>query len=77
MHLSAHLLSPSRIGISLSLSVSPNPSHILLQLHPPLKMRYENWDVLLFPGASKVPIQEFKTQCFVTRDRGQGCFVQN
>ncbi|KAL2864896.1 uncharacterized protein BJX67DRAFT_373538 [Aspergillus lucknowensis] len=32
-------------------------------------MRYENWDVLLFPANSKVPIQEFKTQCFVTRDR--------
>ncbi|KAL3472442.1 hypothetical protein BJX99DRAFT_272941 [Aspergillus californicus] len=32
-------------------------------------MRYENWDVLLFPSNSKVPIQEFKTQCFVTPDR--------
>ncbi|KAL1963225.1 hypothetical protein VTN77DRAFT_8550 [Rasamsonia byssochlamydoides] len=32
-------------------------------------MRYENWDVLLFPEGSKVPIQEFRTQCFVTRDR--------
>lgn len=31
-------------------------------------MRYENWDVLLFPEGSKVPIQEFKTQCFVTKD---------
>lgn len=33
-------------------------------------MRYENWDVLLFPENSKVPIQEFKTQCFVTKDEG-------
>ncbi|KAE8377437.1 hypothetical protein BDV26DRAFT_304935 [Aspergillus bertholletiae] len=33
-------------------------------------MRYENWDVLLFPEDSKVPIQEFKTQCFVIKDRG-------
>ncbi|KAL2824760.1 hypothetical protein BDW59DRAFT_82195 [Aspergillus cavernicola] len=32
-------------------------------------MRYENWDVLLFPASSKAPLQEFKTQCFVTRDR--------
>ncbi|GAE00134.1 hypothetical protein AOR_1_1022074 [Paecilomyces variotii No. 5] len=32
-------------------------------------MRYENWDVLLFPEGSKVPIQEFKTQCFVIKDR--------
>jgi hypothetical protein len=31
-------------------------------------MRYETWDVLLFPAGSRVPIQEFKTQCFVTRD---------
>ncbi|KAE8133961.1 hypothetical protein BDV38DRAFT_273918 [Aspergillus pseudotamarii] len=33
-------------------------------------MRYETWDVLLFPDNSKVPIQEFKTQCFVIKDRG-------
>ncbi|WEW59865.1 hypothetical protein PRK78_005346 [Emydomyces testavorans] len=32
-------------------------------------MRYENWDVLLFPEGSRVPLQEFRTQCFVTRDR--------
>ncbi|PYH42196.1 uncharacterized protein BP01DRAFT_138889 [Aspergillus saccharolyticus JOP 1030-1] len=32
-------------------------------------MRYENWDVLLFPETSKVPLQEFKTQCFVTKDK--------
>ncbi|OAL70931.1 hypothetical protein A7D00_4593 [Trichophyton violaceum] len=31
-------------------------------------MRFENWDVLLFPEGSKVPLQEFKTNCFVTRD---------
>ncbi|GAT19034.1 similar to An12g00400 [Aspergillus luchuensis] len=34
-------------------------------------MRYEDWDVILFPESSKVPIQEFKTQCFVTKDKGQ------
>jgi hypothetical protein len=33
-------------------------------------MRYENWDILLFPDGSKVPVQEFKTQCFVTKDSG-------
>ncbi|KAJ5175540.1 uncharacterized protein N7482_001417 [Penicillium canariense] len=31
-------------------------------------MRYENWDILLFPEGCRVPIQEFKTQCFVTKD---------
>ena len=33
-------------------------------------MRYQNWDILLFPEGSKVPVQEFKTQCHVTRDLG-------
>ncbi|CAI7638728.1 unnamed protein product [Penicillium glandicola] len=32
-------------------------------------MRYRNWDILLFPGGSKVPVQEFKTQCFVVKDK--------
>jgi hypothetical protein len=32
-------------------------------------MRYRHWDVLLFPVGSKIPVQEFKTQCFVTRDK--------
>ncbi|KAJ4551931.1 hypothetical protein HRR78_003497 [Exophiala dermatitidis] len=27
-------------------------------------MRYQNWDVLLFPGGSRVPIQEFDTKCY-------------
>jgi hypothetical protein len=34
-------------------------------------MRYTNWDVLLFPHGSKTPMQEFRTQCFVTRDNGR------
>lgn len=28
-------------------------------------MRYQDWDVLLFPGESKIPIQEFDTKCQV------------
>ncbi|RKF72725.1 hypothetical protein GcM1_247187 [Golovinomyces cichoracearum] len=31
-------------------------------------MRYNNWDVLLFPGLSKIPQQEFKTSCHVIQD---------
>ncbi|KAI1858465.1 uncharacterized protein JN550_012598 [Neoarthrinium moseri] len=31
-------------------------------------MRYEDWDVLLFPRDSKVPMKEFKTQCHVVHD---------
>jgi hypothetical protein len=28
-------------------------------------MRYQNWDILLFPGGSRVPIQEFDTKFHV------------
>ncbi|KAH7364171.1 hypothetical protein BKA65DRAFT_572413 [Rhexocercosporidium sp. MPI-PUGE-AT-0058] len=31
-------------------------------------MRYQNWDVLLFPDQHKVPLQEFKTSCQVIQD---------
>jgi hypothetical protein len=33
-------------------------------------MRYQNWDVLLFPELSKIPLQEFKTSCSVIQDPG-------
>lgn len=36
-------------------------------------MRYTSWDVLLFPERSKVPIQEFRTQCCVVSDKGMTC----
>jgi hypothetical protein len=36
-----------------------------------LIMRYQHWDVLVFPERSKVPLQEFKTQCLVTKDHGR------
>jgi len=31
-------------------------------------MRYENWDVIVFPRDSHIPIQEFKTTCYVSQD---------
>ncbi|KAF2128120.1 hypothetical protein P153DRAFT_432501 [Dothidotthia symphoricarpi CBS 119687] len=31
-------------------------------------MRYDNWDVILFPRDSPIPIQEFKTACYVSPD---------
>ncbi|EPE27714.1 hypothetical protein GLAREA_04505 [Glarea lozoyensis ATCC 20868] len=31
-------------------------------------MRYQNWDVLVFPDQSKIPLQEFKTACQVIQD---------
>ncbi|KAI1329204.1 hypothetical protein F5Y16DRAFT_367005 [Xylariaceae sp. FL0255] len=31
-------------------------------------MRFEDWDVLLFPKDSKVPMKEFKTSCHVVHD---------
>lgn len=42
-----------------------------------IKMRYQNWDVLLFPDQSKIPQQEFKTACQVIQDHGEhahACF---
>ncbi|KAI4953413.1 hypothetical protein J4E91_002260 [Alternaria rosae] len=34
-------------------------------------MRYDDWDVILFPKDSHVPIQEFKTACFVSLEDSQ------
>ncbi|XXG94922.1 hypothetical protein Hte_001181 [Hypoxylon texense] len=31
-------------------------------------MRFEDWDVLLFPRDSKIPMKEFKTNCHVVHD---------
>ena len=31
-------------------------------------MRYQNWDVLLFPTGLRIPIQEFKTACYAIYD---------
>ncbi|KAI9677205.1 MAG: hypothetical protein M1829_002779 [Trizodia sp. TS-e1964] len=33
-------------------------------------MRYQNWDILLFPRGSKTPVQEFKTRCAVVQTSG-------
>ncbi|TVY81836.1 hypothetical protein LSUE1_G003008 [Lachnellula suecica] len=32
-------------------------------------MRYQSWDVLVFPDQSKIPLQEFKTACQVVQDQ--------
>jgi hypothetical protein len=31
-------------------------------------MRYNDWDVILFPKDSHIPIQEFKTACYHAQD---------
>ncbi|KAK4543933.1 hypothetical protein LTR36_004707 [Oleoguttula mirabilis] len=31
-------------------------------------MRFQDWDVLLFPNGSQVPIREFRTACFAQQD---------
>lgn len=46
--------------------ISPFPTPF--SFSKPFIMRYENWDVILFPADSRTPIQEFKTQCFVGKD---------
>lgn len=34
------------------------------------RMRYEDWDILIFPRGSKTPVREFKTACHVVPDLG-------
>lgn len=43
----------------------------LLTDHWLVIMRFQNWDVLLFPEESKAPLQEFRTGCFVISDPGR------
>ncbi|KAH7138509.1 hypothetical protein B0J11DRAFT_587874 [Dendryphion nanum] len=31
-------------------------------------MRYENWDVIIFPRDSHIPVQEFRTACYATQN---------
>ena len=38
-------------------------------------MRYEYWDVILFPAESHIPIQEFKTACYVSQGQGQSIHI--
>lgn len=33
-------------------------------------MRYEDWDILLFPAHCEVPVKEFKVACHVVSDPG-------
>ncbi|KAK5281072.1 2-isopropylmalate synthase (Alpha-isopropylmalate synthase) (Alpha-IPM synthetase) [Exophiala xenobiotica] len=39
-------------------------------------MRYQNWDVLLFPADSKIPIQEFDTKCYALEQNGRASSLQ-
>ena len=32
------------------------------------KMRFQDWDVLLFPAGSQVPVREFRTACFAQQN---------
>lgn len=34
-------------------------------------MRYNDWDVLLFPGDSIVPVKEFRVDCHLVHDIGE------
>ena len=38
-------------------------------------MRYEYWDVILFPAESHIPIQEFKTACYVSQGQGRSIHI--
>lgn len=41
-------------------------SKVLLYSSP--AMRYDSWDVILFPRDSLVPLQEFRTACYADQD---------
>ena len=45
------------------------PAAQYLNLSP--GMRYDNWDVIVFPKESAIPIQEFRTACYMTQDESQ------
>lgn len=49
--------------------LAPSPQ-LQLQLQPCLRMRYDDWDVLLFPSGrnERVPLKEFKVNCHVVPD---------
>jgi hypothetical protein len=34
-------------------------------------MRYDDWDVILFPKDSQTPIQEFRTACYHANDNSE------
>ena len=40
-------------------------------------MRYEDWDILLFPRDGKVPLKEFKVACHVVHDKGKNSNSSN
>lgn len=42
-----------------------------LSQHAPVNMRYEDWDILLFPQGCEVPMKEFKVACHVVHDPGE------
>lgn len=67
--LSALYHQPCRALLTLA-SVSLLGPYITLKGHLRLiyKMRYKNWDVLMFPGKYKIPVQEFKTSCHIVQD---------
>lgn len=37
-------------------------------------MRYDDWDILLFPRDCKIPVKEFKVACHVVQDAGMPSF---
>jgi hypothetical protein len=38
-------------------------------------MRYDNWDVIVFPKESAIPIQEFRTACYTTQDERESSLL--
>lgn len=34
-------------------------------------MRYQDWDILLYPKGCDVPFKEFKTTCYAVQEEGR------
>jgi hypothetical protein len=45
-------------------------NHLLLDFLLGNNMRYEDWDILIFPKGSSAPVKEFKVACHVVHDVG-------
>lgn len=61
-------LSFFRSALSCSIALSWHLHHLLVTS---IKMRYEDWDVLLFPRDCGIPFREFGVTCQVVQDTGK------
>jgi hypothetical protein len=47
--------------------IQPNPATLKSN---PAAMRFQDWDILLYPKECDVPFREFKTTCYAVQENG-------